>query len=231
MITRRVVRWIRARMTGMYWRCMGKGIGNPPIPRFPVSVLFICQGNVCRSPYAGRYLRKIAGDRNLRGICACSAGLDVRVSAPSPDLATRVAKTRGVELMDHRSKPVTTDMIENTDIIFTMEHRQAAFMRKTFPDHVQKIFLLPLFDTKPPPGGISPCDTISLIRTVNRRRSFWNAFKRSKIRSRVSCLVRIYIVSHDPIAFSSPPVFNPLLLRLDKIRSSSLFPPIVLKYR
>jgi protein-tyrosine-phosphatase len=75
------------------------------------------------------------------------------VSAPSPDLATRVAKTRGVELMDHRSKPVTTDMIENTDMIFTMEHRQAVFMRKTFPDHVQKIFLLPLFDTNPPPGG------------------------------------------------------------------------------
>jgi protein-tyrosine-phosphatase len=152
MITRRVARWIKTGMTGIYWRCMGKGIGNPPIPRLPGSVLFICQGNICRSPYAGRYLRKIAGDRNLRGICSRSAGLDVRVSAPSPDLAVRVAKTLGVELMDHWSKPVTADLIENTDMIFTMEHRQAAFMRKTFPDHVQKIFLLPLFDTNPPPA-------------------------------------------------------------------------------
>jgi protein-tyrosine phosphatase len=75
------------------------------------------------------------------------------VSVPSPDLAVQVAKTLGVELMDHRSKPVTADMIENTDMIFTMEHRQAAFMRKTFPDHVRKIFLLPLFDTNPPPAG------------------------------------------------------------------------------
>ena len=131
---------------------MGKRIRNPPIPHFPKAILFICQGNVCRSPYAGRYLRKIAGDRDLRGICSRSAGLDVRVSAPSPDLAVRVAKTLGVELTGHRSKPVTEDMIENTDMIFTMEHRQAAFMRKTFPYHVRKIFLLPLFDTNSPPA-------------------------------------------------------------------------------
>ena len=153
MIILRLIRWTKTGMTGIYWRCMGKGIGNPPIPRSPGSILFICQGNVCRSPYAGRYLRKIAEDRNLLGICSRSAGLDVRVSASSPDLAVRVAKTLGVDLMDHRSKPVTEDMIENTDMIFTMEHRQAAFMRENFPDHVRKIFLLPLFDTNTPPAG------------------------------------------------------------------------------
>ena len=151
-IGRQAIRWIRVGVTGLVWRCRGLGIGNPPIPGFPGSILFICQGNVCRSPYAGRYLRKVAGDTNLRGICSRSAGLDVRVSAHSPDLAVRVAKTLGVELEDHRSKPVTADMIENTDMIFTMEHRQAAFMRKTFPGHARKIFLLPLFDTNPPPA-------------------------------------------------------------------------------
>ncbi len=55
--------------------------------------------------------------------------------------------------MDHRSKPVTADLVENADMIFTMEHRQAAFLRKTFPDHVRKIFLLPLFDTNQHPAG------------------------------------------------------------------------------
>ena len=151
MITQRLVHWIKTGMTGIYWRWMGKEIGNPPIPRSPGSILFICQGNVCRSPYAGRYFRKIAGDRNLRRIRSLSAGLDVRVSVPSPDLAVQVAKTLGVELMDHRSKSVTVEMVEESDMIFTMEHRQAVFMRKTFPDHVLKLFLLPLFDMNPPP--------------------------------------------------------------------------------
>ncbi|MCP2501024.1 MAG: hypothetical protein NCA08_05605 [Deltaproteobacteria bacterium] len=140
-------------MSQVYWACLGKGIRNPEIPRSPRSILFICKGNICRSPYAGRYLRKIGRERNLGGICSSSAGLVVPVSIPSPDLAVRVAKTLGVELTDHRSKLVTAEMIENTDMIFTMEHRQAMFMRKTFPDHVQKIFLLPLCDTKPPSIG------------------------------------------------------------------------------
>jgi protein-tyrosine phosphatase len=140
-------------MSRLYWSCRGKRIRNPQIPQVPKAILFICKGNICRSPYAGRYLRKIAENRNLRGICSRSAGLEVRVSVPSPDLAVQVAKTLGVDLMDHRSMPVTGDIIEDSDIVFAMEHRQAVFLRKTFPAHVSKIFLLSLFDADPPPAG------------------------------------------------------------------------------
>ena len=136
-------------MTGILWRCIGMGIGNPPIPHSPASVLFLCQGNVCRSPFAERYFRKVAGEGNLRGIRTHSAGLDVRVSAPSPDLAVRVAKTLDVDLADHRSKPVTAGMVEECDMIFVVEHRQAAFLRRTFSGQDQKIFLLSMFDTVP----------------------------------------------------------------------------------
>jgi protein-tyrosine phosphatase len=75
------------------------------------------------------------------------------VSVSSPDLAVRVAKTLAVDLMNHRSKPVTTGMVEDSDVIFAMEHRQAIFLRKAFPGHVSKIFLLPLFDTDPSRSG------------------------------------------------------------------------------
>lgn len=90
------------------------------------------------------------GERNLGKIRSRSAGLEVRVSSPPPDLAVQVAKSLGVDLMDHRSKPVMAEMIEESDIIFAMEHRQAVFLRRTFPAHVPKIFLLSLFDTVPP---------------------------------------------------------------------------------
>jgi len=150
-ISRRTVNWVRTGITALFWRCLGIGIGNPPIPHSPMSALFLCQGNVCRSPFAERYFRKIAGDGTLRGIRSLSAGLDVRVSAPPPDLAVKVAKTLDVDLADHRSKPVTADMIEESDMIFVVEHRQAAVLRRTFPGHDPKIFLLPLFDTDPLP--------------------------------------------------------------------------------
>jgi protein-tyrosine-phosphatase len=99
------------------------------------------------------YLRKITEYRNLRGIRSRSAGLEVRVSIPSPDLAVQVAKTLGVDLTDHRSMQVTEDIIEDSDIVFAMEHRQAVFLRRTFPAHVPKIFLLSRFDADPPPAG------------------------------------------------------------------------------
>ena len=148
-ISRQAVRWIRTGLTGLVWRYLGLGIGNPPIPRSPGSLLFLCQGNVCRSPFAERYFRKIAGDGNLGVIRSRSAGLDVQMSAPPPDLAVKVAKTLAVDLTDHRSKPVTADMIEESDMIFVVEHRQAAFLRRTFSGHDQKIFLLSMFDTGP----------------------------------------------------------------------------------
>jgi protein-tyrosine phosphatase len=153
MIARRAYRFIKNGMSQVYWACLGKRIRNPPIQGSPGSILFLCQGNVCRSPFAEGYLRRIVAGRNLPGIRSLSAGINVRVSVPSPDLAVRVAKALEVDLTDHRSKPVTAGMIENTDMIFTMEHRQAEFMRKSFPDHVRKIFLLPLFDTNPPQAG------------------------------------------------------------------------------
>ena len=88
----------------------------------------------------------------MGGIRSSSAGLDVQRSAPPPDLAVKVAKTFGVDLTDHRSKPVTTDMIEDSDMIVVVEHRQAAFLRRAYPGHDPKIFLLPMFDTGPLPA-------------------------------------------------------------------------------
>ena len=151
-IGRQAVRWIRTGLNGLVWRYLGLGIGNPPIPRSPGFVLFLCQGNVCRSPFAERYFRKVTGDGNIGGIRSSSAGLDVQMSAPPPDLAVKVARTLAVDLTDHRSKPVTADMIEESDMIFVVEHRQAALLRRTFPGHDPKIFLLPMFDTGPLPA-------------------------------------------------------------------------------
>ena len=151
-INKRTVHWIRAGMIGIFWRCLGMGIGNPPIPHSPGSVLFLCQGNVCRSPFAERLFRKILGDGNLRGIRSRSAGLDVRVSAPPPDLAVKVAKALDVDLTDHQSQQVTADMVEESDMIFVVEHRQTAYLRRIFPGHDPKIFLLPMFDTGPIPA-------------------------------------------------------------------------------
>ena len=148
MFPHRAARWIKTQLIAQYWRRLGKGIENPPIPRSPGSILFVCTGNICRSPFAEGYFRKIAECRNLREVRSVSAGLDVRISAPSPDIAVQVAKTFAVDMKDHRSKPITAEMVKDNDIIFAMEHHQAAILRQMFPNHRPKILLLPLFDSE-----------------------------------------------------------------------------------
>ena len=54
--------------------------------------------------------------------------------------------------MDRQSEPFTEEMIEEGDMVYAMEHRQAIFLRWTFTGHDPKIFLLPMFDTGPLPA-------------------------------------------------------------------------------
>jgi protein-tyrosine-phosphatase len=56
------------------------------------------------------------------------------------------AKHFGVCLDDHTSRQVDYDLIESYDLIAAMEARQYNFLRKTFPEFREKIFLLSLFD-------------------------------------------------------------------------------------
>jgi protein-tyrosine-phosphatase len=56
------------------------------------------------------------------------------------------AKHFGVDLDGHTSRQVDYDLIESYDVIAAMETRQYNFLRKTFPEFREKIFLLPLFD-------------------------------------------------------------------------------------
>ncbi len=105
----------------------------------------------------------------------------MRVSVSSPDFAVRVAKTFAVDLSGHRSKPVTAEMIEESDVVFAMEHRQAIILRKAFPRHVAKIFLLSLFDPEfsrsgdhslryniPDPYGKPEKDFLECFRKIER---------------------------------------------------------------
>jgi protein-tyrosine-phosphatase len=149
---RRAYRALKNVLRQAYWACLGKRIRNPELPGSIGSVLFVCKGNICRSAFAGRYLRKVARERDLAGIRSSSAGLVVPLSIPSPAPAVRVAAALGIDIADHRSKPVTAEMIEGSDVVFVMEHRQAVSLRKAFPEHASKIFLLSMFDTGRPPA-------------------------------------------------------------------------------
>jgi Protein-tyrosine-phosphatase len=100
-----------------------------------VKVLFVCTGNICRSPTAEgvfRHLVKQAGlDHRIATDSAGTHGYHVG-EAPDPR-SQRAAKTRGVDLSDLRARKVTTADFADFDYILAMDHGHLTQLRRMTP--------------------------------------------------------------------------------------------------
>jgi protein-tyrosine phosphatase len=98
-------------------------------------ILVVCTGNTCRSPMAEALCRKMIADRlgcppnelGDHGVMVMSAGISAMMGArPAAEAVTVMAK-EGLQLADHESQPLTTQLVRHADLIWTMTraHRQA----------------------------------------------------------------------------------------------------------
>jgi protein-tyrosine phosphatase len=131
----------------IYWSTYGKTICNPALPESIKSVLFICLGNICRSPFAEKFAAT-----NYKGPCAydfSSAGILGEFPRPSPVEAIEAAECYGVDLNGHLSRRLDTKMIEYFDVIFVMDVWQYNYMNHSHHGIRNKLFLLPLYENNP----------------------------------------------------------------------------------
>jgi protein-tyrosine-phosphatase len=133
---------IKMHVRNAVWRIRGLTVRNPPAPEHARSILFVCQGNICRSPFAAEVARRLLPE----GVVCLSAGFRVKVDTRSPPAAVEAAETRGVSLHDHRATPLTQSMMAGADIVFVMEAWHLALLRSTYRDQRRKIMLLSLCD-------------------------------------------------------------------------------------
>ncbi len=130
----------------LFWEICGRRIRTAELSRPPRSILFICKGNICRSPFADRFAKKIFGGSLRYPIAVDSAGLDVKTPLPSPPNAIVAAGNFGVDLRNHRSKRFTVEMFGEFDMIVSMETRQYQALSRSSPNSCAKLFLLPFFE-------------------------------------------------------------------------------------
>lgn len=145
-ITKESLRTIRWKLLDLYWRFYGKQFENPGLPADIGSFLFVCKGNICRSPFSEHLMRSLLSANGRRQIQCRSAGLEVTRSLPSPEEAVLAAKDFDVFLGDHRSKRFEVSMLQSFSMIFVMEAGQLKVLRKAYPAFKDKFFLLPLFE-------------------------------------------------------------------------------------
>ena len=94
---------------------------NPPLPRDPRSVLFVCQGNIIRSPFAAALFHRLLPSALQERIHVASAGLDTTPGKPADPRALQLAKEFDVPLDAHRTQRLTTSLVECADLIVVMD--------------------------------------------------------------------------------------------------------------
>ena len=97
----------------------------------PGAVLFVCHGNVCRSPYAAALLRRLLLSFLPRVVRVESAGF-VGPGRPCPRWAVEVAAERGLDLSRHRSRVLTPLEVQSADLVVVMDSMQRRALRVLF---------------------------------------------------------------------------------------------------
>jgi len=88
-----------------------------------VRVLFVCMGNICRSPTAEGVFRKLVEDRQLGDHFEIdSAGThSYHAGGPADPRASETALTRGIDLSTIRSRSIELTDFENFDYLIAMD--------------------------------------------------------------------------------------------------------------
>ena len=112
------------------------------------TILVLCKGNVCRSPFAARYLEKHAKARGV-SLQILSAGLDTTADEPANPLAITASSKYWIDLHSHRTSMISKDFIDKADLILVMELVHNTMLFRMFPEARSKTFLLGHFSTRP----------------------------------------------------------------------------------
>jgi protein-tyrosine phosphatase len=94
--------------------------------RAPRSILVVCHGNICRSPYLQAVLQ-----RALPDLVITSAGF-VGSDRAVPEISVALSAERGLDLSRYRSRPLTRSTVGNADLVIVMDAHQARLLSRMF---------------------------------------------------------------------------------------------------
>jgi len=108
------------------------------------NVLFVCTGNICRSPIAEGLFRRLTGNR--KDIQVASAGVHAVRGQPPSLYAVEVCAAEGTDISGLRSQPLTGALVDQATHIFAMTGAHLETIQTLFPQSAEKTFLLREFE-------------------------------------------------------------------------------------
>jgi protein-tyrosine phosphatase len=95
----------------------------PGVTKSSCNVLFVCLGNICRSPTAEGVLRHLVAQTapHLKIEIDSAGTADYHIGAPPDSRSQRAALRRGIDLSGLRARQVTLDDFARFDLILAMD--------------------------------------------------------------------------------------------------------------
>lgn len=105
------------------------------------SILFVCFGNIMRSPMAEAMFRQSTASRHIL-VTAVSAGLHAIPGREAHPRALAAANEIGLPLVEHRAQQLTPEMVSQADAIFVMDFQNKAEVLALYPEARDKVVML-----------------------------------------------------------------------------------------
>ena len=110
-------------------------------------IILVCTGNICRSPMAEGLLRDSLSEKTLAVTVVSSAGTAALAGLPASENSIIACAEAGIDISSHRSRPLSRRLIEESDLILTMEDHHVTIARHLAPDLADRIHLLARYGT------------------------------------------------------------------------------------
>jgi len=123
------------------------------------TVLFVCTGNVCRSPMAaGLFYDKLCREKANDRVRVRSAGIWALEGQPASAYAQQVMNEHDLDISAHRGRNLTQTDVDEADLILVMSRQHAEVITRNFEHSKGKVYLLSEmagqgYDIEDPYGG------------------------------------------------------------------------------
>jgi protein-tyrosine phosphatase len=107
-------------------------------------LVFVCKGNVCRSPYAEMRAKALS-------VPAISRGLETSGDTPANPAALRIANERGLDLSGHRSAKYRASDLAPTDLVLTFDPEHFNAIRGSTAPPGSQVSLIGIWGPHPSP--------------------------------------------------------------------------------
>ncbi|PZE86195.1 hypothetical protein [Curtobacterium sp. MCBD17_032] len=104
-------------------------------------ITFVCEGNVCRSPYAALTLRSRCHGSRHPGVEVSSAGTHASPGAPADPMLRALVRPDDLAALErHRAHPIAADALRRQHLVVTMTRAQRSAVLDVAPAVLQRVF-------------------------------------------------------------------------------------------